>query len=419
MHVTRVEIQNIRSLEQVTIELTPEEAPGWHVFIGSNASGKTTVLRSIALGLIGSFGVYALRENWMSWVKTDCYDGLLKINTIAIPKIFSEYLENIIEINFFSSKKYLNSKRYKHAPPLDIKGSYSKDLSYFSMSFGPFRRFGGAGQDAEKIAAAVPTLAPHLTLFGEDIALSAGLETIQKWHIKGLEGDRQARTLVDRITRFVKVSKLLPFDAEIVQVKSDAIVIRDGNGNEISIEQMSSGFKSVLSLFFEIVHQMAVVFGEDGLAKAINLRKGTIDLPGVVCIDEVDAHLHPSWQRDIGFWFTRRFPQLQFFVTTHSPIICRAARSVWKLPDPGTGDPVERVTGDALNRLIYGSIIDAYGTELFGANVAESEKGREASEELSKLNRKSLTGRLKPADARRMRELRAMLPSRSSRTALE
>ncbi len=62
-----------------------------------------------------------------------------------------------------------------------------------------------------------------------------------------------------------------------------------------------------------------------------------INLPGVVLIDEIDAHLHPSWQVDVGFWFTRYFPQLQFIVTTHSPLVCRAAEkgSIWRLAKPG------------------------------------------------------------------------------------
>ena len=48
-------------------------------------------------------------------------------------------------------------------------------------------------------------------------------------------------------------------------------------------------------------------------------------VPGVVIIDEIDAHLHVSWQRRIGSWLTSHFPNIQFIVTTHSPYICRSA----------------------------------------------------------------------------------------------
>ena len=67
-------------------------------------------------------------------------------------------------------------------------------------------------------------------------------------------------------------------------------------------------------------------FGTDTVLDGIDTDSGTIALPGVVTIDEIDAHLHPAWQQRIGDWFVARFPEMQFLVTTHSPIICRAAR---------------------------------------------------------------------------------------------
>ena len=68
-------------------------------------------------------------------------------------------------------------------------------------------------------------------------------------------------------------------------------------------------------------------------------------LLGVAAIDEIDAHLHPAWQQRIGDWFVEHFPETQFFVTTHSPIICRAARrgSVWLLPVPGSDEQPRRI----------------------------------------------------------------------------
>jgi predicted ATP-binding protein involved in virulence len=52
---------------------------------------------------------------------------------------------------------------------------------------------------------------------------------------------------------------------------------------------------------------------------------GQIIAEGVVLIDELDAHLHPVWQREIGFWLKERFPNMQFIVATHSPFIPQAA----------------------------------------------------------------------------------------------
>ena len=43
--------------------------------------------------------------------------------------------------------------------------------------------------------------------------------------------------------------------------------------------------------------------------------------PGVLLIDEIDAHLHPSWQRRIIPTLIRHFPKLQIFCSAHSPLM--------------------------------------------------------------------------------------------------
>src|SRR5580704_3859906 len=44
-------------------------------------------------------------------------------------------------------------------------------------------------------------------------------------------------------------------------------------------------------------------------------------------IDEVDLHLHPSWQRRVIDDLRRAFPEIQFFATTHSPVIVQSLRA--------------------------------------------------------------------------------------------
>jgi predicted ATP-binding protein involved in virulence len=47
--------------------------------------------------------------------------------------------------------------------------------------------------------------------------------------------------------------------------------------------------------------------------------------PAVVLTDEIDSHLHPKWQRELIDYLTNLFPNTQFIVTTHSPLIVQAA----------------------------------------------------------------------------------------------
>lgn len=82
-----------------------------------------------------------------------------------------------------------------------------------------------------------------------------------------------------------------------------------------------------------------------------------IDVTGVVLIDEVDAHLHPTWQTRIGQWFTKYFPNIQFIVTTHSPLVCRACEKGRYGDDslPGNRKFLSgEVVGEDKNKLING-----------------------------------------------------------------
>ena len=58
-----------------------------------------------------------------------------------------------------------------------------------------------------------------------------------------------------------------------------------------------------------------------GYASYYDFPKTLEDKPGVLIIDEIDAHLHPSWQRRIIPTLTKHFPSLQIFCSTHSPLM--------------------------------------------------------------------------------------------------
>ena len=58
-----------------------------------------------------------------------------------------------------------------------------------------------------------------------------------------------------------------------------------------------------------------------GYAAYYDFPKTLEDKPGVLIVDEIDAHLHPSWQRRIIPALTDHFPNLQIFCSTHSPLM--------------------------------------------------------------------------------------------------
>ena len=242
---------------------------------------------------------------------------------------------------------------------------------------------------------------------------------LQDLQVKKLEKDGEAEAIQDAAIAFINKADLLPHGARVTDVTSEQVEIVDGHGARVDVEEMSDGYRSILSLRFELIRLMFRTLGTETALRLIDSDEGTIALPGVVAIDEVDAHLHPAWQQSIGDWFVERFPQTQFFVTTHSPIICRAARrgSVWLLPVPGSGESARRIAGTELDRLLDGNILDAYGTDLFGKGVTRSEQSKKKLERLARLNRKRLTSCLSPSEQSELEHLRTALPSSPNTTA--
>jgi tetratricopeptide (TPR) repeat protein len=215
-----------------------------------------------------------------------------------------------------------------------------------------------------------------------------------------------------QLRTFINESKLLPTGTEFKGMSAEGPIFRDSNGQTVPVTQLSDGFRSILSLAFELIRQLIHFYGLAAVFPP-NSTYGVIALPGVVLIDEVDTHLHPTWQTRIGQWFTKCFPQLQFIVTSHSPLICRAVTedtgSIWRLPTPGQGQEAEEVTGVERQRLRLGTVLDAYGTGLFGGH--EVEQAAEATAlltERASLSAKEAVGKLTAAERKRLRELQQL-----------
>ncbi len=388
MYLRKIYIQNARSLENLEWTLPEGEGPGWHVILGDNGAGKTTFLRATAMGLLNETPV-GFRPQPSTWLTAKRDKGLIVVEG--------------------------DNARSEHQFERNgtLRGSGS--IPGFSASYGPFRRFTGGDRDLESSYASTPQLARHLSLFVESVALTEALSWMKDLKFKQFEGKPEG-SLLAPILDFINQPGFLPHDARVADVTSDGVLFIDGNGLEVSVENLSDGYRSILSMTFDLIRHMALHFGVDGLFSSDHTR---ILRAGVVLIDEVDAHLHPTWQRTIGQWFRTRFPAVQFIVSTHSPLICQAAEvgSVFRLPAPGVPDDRgEMVTGLALQRLVYGNVLEAYGTGVFGKDVTRSESGKQKLVQLAELNVKELFRLLTEEEKAQQDDLRAMLPTEASTT---
>ena len=86
-------------------------------------------------------------------------------------------------------------------------------------------------------------------------------------------------------------------------------------GSEFS--QLSDGERGILALVLDLTRRLAQANP--------HLDDPAAEAEAVVLIDEIDLHLHPTWQRTIMAYLSERFPRTQFVVTAHSPLVVQAA----------------------------------------------------------------------------------------------
>ena len=88
---------------------------------------------------------------------------------------------------------------------------------------------------------------------------------------------------------------------------------------ELRLEQFSDGYKIIIAMVADIASRMA---------EANPDMDDPLATPGIVLIDEVDLHLHPRWQKQILRQLAKTFKNIQFVITTHSPIVLLGALDI-------------------------------------------------------------------------------------------
>ncbi|TAD87879.1 MAG: hypothetical protein EAZ99_15880 [Alphaproteobacteria bacterium] len=142
---------------------------------------------------------------------------------------------------------------------------------------------------------------------------------------------------------------------------------------------LSDGYRAFLAWTTDLIGQMCDVIPD---------TMALTDMTGIVLIDEIDAHLHPKWQRRVVQDVTRTFPNLQFIATTHSPLVAGTVHPenvlVTELQDDGTAT-VRRGTEALIGRSANEILLSSY----FGL---DSTRSGPVAEEITKLLRQATDG---------------------------
>lgn len=99
-------------------------------------------------------------------------------------------------------------------------------------------------------------------------------------------------------------------------------MVVDKSGKEIRVDLLSDGEKCTLAMFGDLARRLALA--NPSLENPLEGR-------GIVLIDEIELHMHPSWQRKVLGILRDTFPNIQFIITTHSPQILGEADNSYNI----------------------------------------------------------------------------------------
>ena len=151
-------------------------------------------------------------------------------------------------------------------------------------------------------------------------------------------------TLAQLLPGAIRVSYDSDFEEPIVEFEADC-----AGGGIRAFSALSDGFQNILGI------------GLDLALRAIQLNPqlgGQVfeQTTGVVLIDEVDQHLHPTWQRAIPKGLRDAFPKVQFILATHSPLVAMGAAPYAKIIRLRTGD--DGAIAETLDPKVLGPTVD-------------------------------------------------------------
>jgi hypothetical protein len=298
----RLVLENIGSFDKLEMEFHLESEHKWHIFLGDNGVGKSTVLKAIAFALCGEKAQpYAARL-----LKSGKSEGKITLETdnktIYTTTIKREPNGDVVLSG--SDKQVL---------PLEAEG-------WLAVGFPPLRTTGWEppkGPDAEFKIKSRPVVDDLLPLVKGDV--DPRLDKLKQWivNLDYQEGKRKARGEHYK-SPIQKVFDILGSVAEGMRLnykgvgEGNRILIETDDGASIQLEALSQGTISLMGWIGILVQRLYEVFDKD---------EDPTKRYALILMDEIDAHMHPMWQRTLVTHLKETFPKAQFIATTHSPLV--------------------------------------------------------------------------------------------------
>lgn len=310
MYIESLHVNNIGPFDLLDVEFNPH----MNVIVGVNGVGKTSMLRCIA---------YCLTNLGMEGIRMR-KDAMLKLFCSNNEKKYVFGADQLVDKN--QDYRSFTADKWNLTVPEGYEGKmiYEDNKDYSLLAIGAYRFFSYKKLPGMMREALRSERRKYYQKSNPAFLESMEMPDIKQWMINRyfqIDKDWAVTEKKNWDNIIEKLCVIAPRETKFkfVRIERDLEPIFSFNGRECYLEELSSGFKSILSIVFIIIDWIeGVNEGKDALIE---------NAEGTVMIDEIDAHLHPSWQTTVLDSLQTIFPKLQFIVTTHSPSVLMSAKS--------------------------------------------------------------------------------------------
>ena len=297
MPISKFRITNAGPFDDITFEFDEQV----NVFVGPNNSGKSTALLALAEATVYPFvfPTKFLKGHGSRWEIAlsggQVFEGVL-------PADLSEQPGAVGPLPYIGHSTFI--------PPLRRSTDYRSEAPAMGPTGQPQHQklqnsHNGYGYNH-------PELRKRRELIPTDAALVSDESVISKM-VRLAESD-STRHLIEKVASVAsEITEGYPIEflniSEDDQGRAPEFQTRDG---ALPLNTLSQGTQSIIQWLAHFVF---------GYAQYYDYEPGLTEKPGILIVDEIDAHLHPSWQRRIIPALTNNFPNLQIFCSTHSPLM--------------------------------------------------------------------------------------------------
>jgi predicted ATP-binding protein involved in virulence len=379
------------SLKNISVhrDLTLTLSPSWNVLLGNNATGKSSILRALALAMLGE-NVRAHRAAKIL-LRADESAGSIAVETQSDAAMtFTTTL--VRESNgvrpIARQRTPLEERRLLVLGFPAVRGVSSRELT------GPVAIESGPPSPADVLPLVLGEIDPRI----DDVRQWVVNRWVRDTAVRA--GDHADRT--GDIQRFFATLSALtpgtPWSFAKVDPDRWEVLVQTADG-VVPLERMSQGIISIIGWIGTLLYRLFDAFPES---------EDPAREHALVLIDEIDAHLHPEWQRKLVPLMKEHFPNLQVIAATHSPLIVSSlSRDEVKVLERRDGAVVLREISEdpALLRVDQVLTSDAFGLE-----TTLSERAVKLRDEHAAIAAKSRSKR-SPEEQARLDEIESVWPS--------